>query len=66
MLNFPLLDDSNEFEMGVRELIRSIYFVLESRRLDLAFEKMDAPICPILPEEEKYGMGLDINKSKIR
>lgn len=65
LLTFPRLDDSDELELGVRELIRSIYFVLESRRYNKSFEKMEVPLCPILPEEEKYRVGTENTKSKI-
>lgn len=64
ILAFPRLDDSNELELGVRELVRSIYFILESRRLNTSFEKMETPPCPLLPEEEKYRIGTDNTKSK--
>uniref|UniRef100_A0A915DJK6 Trs120/TRAPPC9 N-terminal domain-containing protein n=1 Tax=Ditylenchus dipsaci TaxID=166011 RepID=A0A915DJK6_9BILA len=36
-----------------------------SKRLDLSFEKMDTPPCPLLPEEEKYRMGTENMKSKL-
>lgn len=64
LLSFTSLEESEEFENGIRELIRSIYFVLESRRLDQSYEKMETPPCPILPEEEKYRMGLENKQSK--
>uniref|UniRef100_A0A1I8AA06 Trafficking protein particle complex subunit 9 n=1 Tax=Steinernema glaseri TaxID=37863 RepID=A0A1I8AA06_9BILA len=65
LLAFPTLEDSSDgLEVGIREFVRQIYFVLESRRLDLAFEKMDSPTCPLLPEEEKYRAGVENRHSK--
>lgn len=64
----PRADDlpamCEQLECVVHELLRSIYFVLESRRLDTSFEKMESPPCPVLPDEEKYRMGLENVKSK--
>uniref|UniRef100_A0A914GWE5 Trafficking protein particle complex subunit 9 n=1 Tax=Globodera rostochiensis TaxID=31243 RepID=A0A914GWE5_GLORO len=54
----------DHLESILHELLRSIYFVLESRRLDTSFERMDNPSCPMLPDEEKYRMGLENVKSK--
>uniref|UniRef100_A0A914EKI2 KIF-binding protein n=1 Tax=Acrobeloides nanus TaxID=290746 RepID=A0A914EKI2_9BILA len=65
ILSYSSLEDSEEFENDVRELIRSIYFVLESRRLDLSYEKMDVPPCPTLQEEEKYRIGVENKTSKL-
>lgn len=64
LLSFSSLEDSEEFENGVRELIRSIYFVLESRRIDTSFEKMEQPPCPTLPEEEKTRVGTENRQSR--
>ncbi|TKR82440.1 hypothetical protein L596_016165 [Steinernema carpocapsae] len=66
LLSFPTLEDSSDgLDIGIREFVRQIYFVLESRRLDLAFEKMDNPPCPQLPEEEKYRIGVENRHSKM-
>ncbi|KAK0405748.1 hypothetical protein QR680_018175 [Steinernema hermaphroditum] len=65
LLAFPTLEDTSDgLEVGIREFVRQIYFVLESRRLDLAFEKMDSPPCPVLQEEEKYRVGVENRHSK--
>uniref|UniRef100_A0A914Z9L1 Trafficking protein particle complex subunit 11 n=1 Tax=Panagrolaimus superbus TaxID=310955 RepID=A0A914Z9L1_9BILA len=64
VLSFNSLEDSEEFENGVRELIRSIYFILESRRIDRSFEKMEDPPFPTLPEEEKTRIGTENRQSK--
>lgn len=64
VLPYPSLEDSDEFENHVRELIRSIYFVLESRRMDLSYEKMEIPPCPTLQDEEKYRIGVENKQSK--
>ncbi|RCN24751.1 hypothetical protein ANCCAN_29546 [Ancylostoma caninum] len=37
---FHRLEESDELEMGVREFMRAIYFVLESKRVDQSFEKL--------------------------
>uniref|UniRef100_A0A914WF28 Trafficking protein particle complex subunit 9 n=1 Tax=Plectus sambesii TaxID=2011161 RepID=A0A914WF28_9BILA len=50
--------------MGVRELVKSIYWVVEGKRLDLSFEKLDTPPCPLVPEEEKYRIGVENKASK--
>lgn len=64
LLTFSRLDDSDELEIGVRELIRSIFNILESRSLNKNFETIEVPLCPILPEEEKYRVGTENTKSK--
>ncbi|VDM53436.1 unnamed protein product, partial [Angiostrongylus costaricensis] len=61
---FHRLEESDELEMGIREFMRAIYFVLESKRLDLSFEKMECPPCPVLPEEEKFRIGVENKTSK--
>uniref|UniRef100_A0A7E4UU45 Trafficking protein particle complex subunit 9 n=1 Tax=Panagrellus redivivus TaxID=6233 RepID=A0A7E4UU45_PANRE len=64
VLSFGSLEESEELENGVRELLRSIYFILESRRIDTSFEKMDSPPCPMLPEEEKTRVGTENRASR--
>uniref|UniRef100_A0A0K0DIU2 Trafficking protein particle complex subunit 11 n=1 Tax=Angiostrongylus cantonensis TaxID=6313 RepID=A0A0K0DIU2_ANGCA len=61
---FHRLEESDELETGIREFMRAIYFVLESKRLDLSFEKMECPPCPVLPEEEKFRIGVENKTSK--
>ncbi|VDM65848.1 unnamed protein product [Strongylus vulgaris] len=61
---FHRLEESDELETGVREFMRAIYFVLESKRLDQSFEKLECPPCPILPEEEKFRFGVENKTSK--
>lgn len=41
LLSFTSLEESEEFENGIRELIRSIYFVLESRYVS----SVTRPLC---------------------
>ncbi|VDP08147.1 unnamed protein product [Heligmosomoides polygyrus] len=81
---FNRLEESDELETGIREFMRAIYFILESRRVDQSFEKLassfetrfektekmliflkGSPPCPILPEEEKYRVGLEDKDSKM-
>ncbi|KAJ1354945.1 Trafficking protein particle complex subunit 9 [Parelaphostrongylus tenuis] len=64
VLIFHRLEESDELETGIREFMRAIYFVLESKRLDLSFEKMECPPCPVLPEEEKFRIGVENKSSK--
>lgn len=52
-LCFRSLDELEKLENAVREFFRSIIFVLESKRLDLSFEKLEAPPCPTVPDEPK-------------
>ncbi|CAG9530714.1 unnamed protein product [Cercopithifilaria johnstoni] len=61
---FKTLDDADSLEMGIRDFLRSIYYVLESRRLDLSFEKLEFPPCPALIDEQKYRHGLENKTSK--
>lgn len=62
---FKTLDDADALEMGIRDFLRSIYYVLESRRLDLSFEQLECPPCPTLIDEQKYRQGLENKASKI-
>lgn len=62
---FGCLEDADSLESGVREFLRSIFFVLESRRLDLSLEKLDPAPCPSVPDEQKYRMGVENKTSKI-
>ncbi|VDK54944.1 unnamed protein product [Anisakis simplex] len=64
LLSFNSLEESDSLENGIREFMRSIFFVIESRRLDLSFEKVENPPCPALPDEQKYRMGLENKTSK--
>ncbi|CAI4227391.1 unnamed protein product [Auanema sp. JU1783] len=64
VFSYPSLECSDDLELGVREYLRTIYFVLESKRMDLSFEKMDPPPCILLPEEEKFRIGLENKASK--
>ncbi|VBB33958.1 unnamed protein product, partial [Acanthocheilonema viteae] len=65
LFSFKTLDDADSLEMGIRDFLRSIYYVLESRRLDLSFEKQECPSCPALIDEQKYRQGLENKASKI-
>lgn len=62
---FKSLDEADTLEMGIRDFLRSTYYVLESRRLDLSFEKLESPPCPAIPDEQKYRQGLENRNSKI-
>uniref|UniRef100_A0A8R1TQI6 Uncharacterized protein n=1 Tax=Onchocerca volvulus TaxID=6282 RepID=A0A8R1TQI6_ONCVO len=62
---FKTLDDADSLEIGIRDFLRSIYYVLESRRLDLSFEKLECPPYPMLTEEQKYRQGLENKNCKI-
>ncbi|VDO09956.1 unnamed protein product [Brugia timori] len=62
---FKSLDDADSLEIGIRDFLRSIYYVLESRRLDLSFEKLEFPPCLALIDEQKYRQGLENKTSKI-
>lgn len=62
---FKTLDDADSLEIGIRDFLRSIYYVLESRRLDLSFEKLECPPCPVLIDEQKCRQGLENKTSKI-
>lgn len=94
MFSFPSLEESDDLETDIREFLRAIYFVLESKRVDVSFEKLvslflhfifctlfntfknnlhipavfkefqDSPYCPVLPEEERYRIGLENKSSK--
>ncbi|KHN80564.1 Trafficking protein particle complex subunit 9 [Toxocara canis] len=64
LLSFGCLEEADSMENGIREFLRSIFFVLESRRLDLSFEKLETPPCPCLPDEQRYRMGLENKTSK--
>uniref|UniRef100_A0A1I8AW41 Trafficking protein particle complex subunit 11 domain-containing protein n=1 Tax=Meloidogyne hapla TaxID=6305 RepID=A0A1I8AW41_MELHA len=68
ILSFPRSDDISllydQLEACTRDLLRSIYVVLDSKRLDTSFERMDSPPYILLQEEEKYLMGIDNVKSK--
>ena len=59
------MEESESLENTVREFFRSIFFVLESKRLDLSFEKLDPAPCPILPDEQKYRIGVENKGSKL-
>ncbi|KJH44881.1 hypothetical protein DICVIV_09073 [Dictyocaulus viviparus] len=61
---FHRLEESDELETGIREFMRSIYFVLESKRLDQSFERVECPPCPFLPEEQKFRPGVENKTSK--
>ncbi|KAI6240334.1 hypothetical protein M3Y99_00465100 [Aphelenchoides fujianensis] len=65
LLAFETMEESEgALEMNVADLVRSIYFVLESRRLDLSYEKADQPPCPLLAEEERYRVGTENRQAK--
>ncbi|KAI6223447.1 hypothetical protein M3Y95_00891200 [Aphelenchoides besseyi] len=66
LLSFEETDDSvDTLEANVCDLIRSIYFVLEARRVDVSYERADQPTCPLLGEEERYRIGTENRQTKI-
>ncbi|CAD5227966.1 unnamed protein product [Bursaphelenchus okinawaensis] len=59
------LDQSSNLENQIRDFLRTIYYVLESRRLDVAFERAEIlPNYPSLQQEERYRAGLEDKTSK--
>jgi len=65
LLVYDSLEEADNFEADIREFQRNIYIVLEKRRLDLSFERLDTPPCPLLAEEEKYRIGVDNRLGKV-
>ncbi|GMT33613.1 hypothetical protein PFISCL1PPCAC_24910 [Pristionchus fissidentatus] len=67
-LVFPALDESSELEHGVRELVRAVYTVIESRRVEGNMSAGKAGegnvACPLLPEEERFRIGVENRESK--
>ncbi|CAJ0920934.1 unnamed protein product, partial [Mesorhabditis belari] len=63
-LQFAAMEDADGLEEAIREFVRNIYFVHEQKRMDVAFEKVDPPPCPLLPEEEKLRVGTENKTSK--
>lgn len=59
VVRYTSLDDASELEHDVRDYIKALFWVLEGKRLDLSFEKLDSPPCPVAPDEEKHLLGLD-------
>jgi hypothetical protein len=64
-LTFENYEDPENFEAQISEFVRSIYFVLDSRRRDNSFESLEQPPCPILVDEERYLIGTKDKKSKV-
>ncbi|CAD5235267.1 unnamed protein product [Bursaphelenchus xylophilus] len=59
------LEESASLEDQIRDFLRTIYYVLESRRIDINFEKPDTSVnCPALRQEERYITGLEDKTSK--
>ncbi|GMT03118.1 hypothetical protein PENTCL1PPCAC_25292, partial [Pristionchus entomophagus] len=67
-LCYPALDESSELEHGIRELLRAVYTVMESRRVEgnmSAGKAVDGNVpCPLLPEEERTRVGVENRESK--
>ncbi|CAJ0569421.1 unnamed protein product, partial [Mesorhabditis spiculigera] len=63
-LCYNAMEDTDTLEEEIREFLRNIYFVYEQKRMDVAFEKVEQPPCPILPEEEKLRVGTEQKTSK--
>ncbi|KAF8384767.1 trpp-9 [Pristionchus pacificus] len=67
-LAFTGMDESSELEHGIRELLRAVYTVMESRRVEgnmSAGKAVDGSMpCPLLPEEERTRVGVENRESK--
>ena len=51
-------------ETVARELLRAIHAALEERRLDVAYERLEHPPCPLLAEEERYRIGTENHQAR--
>lgn len=56
---YPSIDECVDIEEKIREFVASIFFVLEGKRLDRSFEKMDKMQLLCAPFEKKDYVGLD-------
>uniref|UniRef100_A0A0N5AAZ6 Trafficking protein particle complex subunit 9 n=1 Tax=Syphacia muris TaxID=451379 RepID=A0A0N5AAZ6_9BILA len=65
LLQFKSLEESEKLEDAMQEFFRSIFFVLESKHIDLSFEKLEVPFCPSLPGEPKYCFGNEARANKL-
>lgn len=61
---YNAIHETQLIESDIRDYLKSIYWVLERRRLDVSFEKMDIPPCPRLPNEDKYRIGVEKKATK--
>lgn len=59
LLKYANFDNFKKLDMDIKDYIKALFWVLESRRLDTSFESMDNPPCPMAPDEEKYFVGID-------
>ncbi|KFD51482.1 hypothetical protein M513_07695 [Trichuris suis] len=53
-------------ENDVKDFVKSLFWVLESRRLDVSYLKMENPPFPKVPGEEKYTTVLDVSKRTLK
>lgn len=56
---FPCIDDCPDLEEKLKEFISSIFFVLDGKRLDRSFERLDRMQLLCAPFERKDYVGLD-------
>ena len=52
-------DDTKDLEQRLHEFASSIFWILESKRLDRAFERQDKPVLLLAPFEGKDFVGID-------
>ncbi|EFO89603.1 hypothetical protein CRE_07318 [Caenorhabditis remanei] len=63
-LCFPSLEDATQLESAIRELMRAIYIVIEMKRVDVSFEKKQEIVCPTLPDESRWQVGVETKSTK--
>ncbi|KAJ8321624.1 hypothetical protein KUTeg_000095 [Tegillarca granosa] len=63
---YPRVDECVDIEEKIHEFVASIFFVLEGKRLDRSFEKMDKMQLLCAPFEKKDYVGLDTDTKSFR
>ena len=61
VLFYPSIDDCDDLEEKIREFLTSLFFVLEGKRLDRSFEKVDKMQFLHAPFEKKDLVGVDMD-----
>ena len=61
VLFYPCIDDCDDLEEKIREFLTSLFFVLEGKRLDRSFEKVDKMQFLHAPFEKKDLVGVDMD-----
>ena len=61
VLFYPSIDDCDDLEEKVREFLTSLFFVLDGKRLDRSFEKVDKMQFLHAPFEKKDLVGIDMD-----